>query len=173
MSSPPSSIKAITIASPKNAETTTVPLPTLRDDYILVRTTAVGLNPTDWKSIDGLSGPNVAGCRVGCDYAGVVEEVGSGVTKPFQKGDRICGVAHGANQGVHEDGAFAEYIVVKGDIAIPIPDNLSDEQAAGLGIGITTVVRSPPSFLLSLRNGEEGKMLTRTNIFRAKVSTRH
>lgn len=31
-----------------------------------------------------------------CDYAGVVEEVGPGVTKPLKKGDRICGFAHGA-----------------------------------------------------------------------------
>lgn len=155
MSSPPSSIRAITISSPKKAEVTTVPLPKLRDDYILVRTTAVGLNPTDWKSIDGLAGSNVAGCRVGCDYAGIVEKVGSAVTKPFQKGDRICGVAHGVNQGVNEDGAFAEYIVVKGDIAIKIPENLSDEQAAGLGIGITTVV-GLPSLRCSLR-----RMLTK------------
>lgn len=30
-----------------------------------------------------------------CDYAGVVEEVGPGVTKPLKKGDRVCGFAHG------------------------------------------------------------------------------
>lgn len=30
-----------------------------------------------------------------CDYAGVVEEVGPGVTKPLKKGDRVCGMAHG------------------------------------------------------------------------------
>lgn len=31
-----------------------------------------------------------------CDYAGVIEEVGPGVTKALKKGDRICGFAHGA-----------------------------------------------------------------------------
>jgi hypothetical protein len=63
--------------------------PKLRDDYILVKTVAVALNPTDWKHIaggiaaeDGLSG---------CDYSGVVEEVGKSVTKNFKKGDKICG----------------------------------------------------------------------------------
>lgn len=67
--------------------------PKLRDDYILVKVNAVGINPTDWKHIEyGLA---EAGSRMGCDYAGVVEEVGSKVTKSFKKGDRISGVAHG------------------------------------------------------------------------------
>lgn len=40
-----------------------------------------------------------------------------------------------------ENGAFAEYIVAKGDLQIKIPHNLSDEEAATLGISICTVVR--------------------------------
>jgi NADPH:quinone reductase-like Zn-dependent oxidoreductase len=71
-----------------------VPRPKLRDDYILVKVNAVGVNPTDWKAVDN---GNVAGIgrRTGCDYAGVVEEVGPSVTKPFKKGDRIAGFAGG------------------------------------------------------------------------------
>lgn len=34
--------------------------------------------------------------RPQCDYAGVIEEVGPGVTKPLKKGDRVCGMANGA-----------------------------------------------------------------------------
>lgn len=30
-----------------------------------------------------------------CDYAGVVEELGSGVTKALKRGDRVSGMAHG------------------------------------------------------------------------------
>ncbi|GAB1318591.1 Alcohol dehydrogenase zinc-type [Madurella fahalii] len=134
----PSEIKAVVITKPGTAEVKTVPLPKLRDDYILVRTTAVAVNPTDWKHVDMPMDGNV-GARVGCDYAGVVEQVGSKVTKQFSKGDRICGPAHGSNQTQHEDGTFAEFIMVKGDVAIKIPDNLSDEQAATLGVGIITV----------------------------------
>lgn len=133
---PPSEIKAIVITKPGTAEVKTVSLPKLRDDYILVRTTALALNPTDWKHIQG----NSVGVRVGCDYAGIVEAVGSKVTKPFAKGDRICGMVHGSNQSQPEDGAFAEYIVVKGDVQIKIPDNLTDEEAATLGVGVSTVV---------------------------------
>jgi NADPH:quinone reductase-like Zn-dependent oxidoreductase len=76
---------------------------------------------------------------VGCDYAGIVEEVGPGVTKQFKKGDRICGPVNGSNGARPSDGTFARYIAVKGDLQIPTPDNLSDEEAATLGVAVTTV----------------------------------
>jgi D-arabinose 1-dehydrogenase-like Zn-dependent alcohol dehydrogenase len=135
---PPQEIKAVIITQRGTAEVKTVPLPTLPDDHILVRTTAVGLNPTDWMHIHQYEGTE--GTRSGCDYAGVVEQVGPSVTKPFVKGDRICGFVHGANRLQPERGTFGEYIIVKGDLQIKIPDNLTDEEAASLGVGVTTVV---------------------------------
>ncbi|KAI9826261.1 MAG: hypothetical protein M1826_006683 [Phylliscum demangeonii] len=114
---------------------TDVPFPKLRDDYLLVKTVAVGLNPTDWKHIDLL--PSV-GAIVGCDYSGIVEAVGSKVTKHFAKGDRVCGIVHGSNDVNHEDGAFTDHLVAKGDLQIKIPENLSFEEAATVGVGITT-----------------------------------
>jgi NADPH:quinone reductase-like Zn-dependent oxidoreductase len=112
------------------------PHPKLRDDYILVKTVSVGLNPTDWKHIAFLAPPGVL---VGCDYSGIVEAVGKDVRKKFSKGDRVCGCVHGSNSVQPEDGAFAEYIVAKGDLQIKIPDNLSFQEAATLGGGVTTV----------------------------------
>lgn len=41
-------MKAIKIVEPGQAEIQQVPLPTLRDDYVLVKTNCVALNPTDW-----------------------------------------------------------------------------------------------------------------------------
>jgi NADPH:quinone reductase-like Zn-dependent oxidoreductase len=41
--------------------------------------------------------------------------------------------------GCPEDGAFGEIITAKGDIQIHIPDNMSFEEAATLGVGISTV----------------------------------
>lgn len=67
------------------------PIPKVPDDYILVRTVTVALNPTDWTTLDA---PGDAGTIVGCDYAGIVEEVGAKVQK-FKKGDRVAGWAHG------------------------------------------------------------------------------
>ncbi|KAK9312194.1 chaperonin 10-like protein [Lipomyces starkeyi] len=128
--------KAIVIQGPKEAKLVhDHPLPKLRDDYILVQTVAVALNPTDWKNIDFLSLP---GALVGCDYAGIVKAVGKAVTKAFKEGDRVCGFVHGSNSVQHEDGTFAEYIVAKGDLQIRIPDQLSFEDAATLGVGVTT-----------------------------------
>jgi len=127
---------AIVIKGAGEAKVEEAPVPKLRDDYILVKVHAIAINPTDWKHVDYLADP---GARVGCDYAGVVEEVGSAVKKEFKKGDRVAGFCHGGNAVQHEDGAFGEHIAAKGDIQIKIPDNLSFEEAATLGVGITTV----------------------------------
>ncbi|KAF3387451.1 Protein TOXD [Penicillium rolfsii] len=129
--------KAVVVVEPKKAGLVTDrPIPKLRDDYILVKTVSVGLNPTDWKHVDFLAPP---GALIGCDYAGVVEAVGKDVKKPFKKGDRVCGFTHGGNEVQHEDGAFAEYIVAKGDLQWKIPEHMSFQEAATLGVGILTV----------------------------------
>ena len=49
------------------------------------------------------------GHTVGCDYSGIVEEVGEKVEKQWKKGDRIAGFCHGVNALEPEDGAFGEY----------------------------------------------------------------
>ena len=69
-----------------------LPLPKLASDYVLVKPKAIAINPTDWKHVYG--GGTKPGSRVGCDYAGIVEEVGADV-KNFKKGDRIAGMTHG------------------------------------------------------------------------------
>ena len=126
---------AVIVQKPGEAQVQETSIPKLRDDYILIKTKFVALNPTDWKHLDFLS---QKGALLGCDYAGIVEEVGSQVTKPFKKGDRICGFCHGGNQVNQEDGSFAEYITAKGDVQIKIPDNMSFEEASTLGVGVTT-----------------------------------
>jgi NADPH:quinone reductase-like Zn-dependent oxidoreductase len=72
-----------------------VPLPKLTDDnWILIKTKAVALNPTDWKNISKATSP---GSIAGCDYAGIVEEVGKSVTR-FKVGDRIAGFVRGGKR---------------------------------------------------------------------------
>lgn len=133
----PSTMQSVNSVAKSKAEIQTVPLPKIANDRILVRVTAVGLNPTDWKHLEFMP---VFGLRAGCDYAGVVEEVGPDVTKTFKKGDRITGPTHGSNMSNLDDGAFAEFIAVKGDLQIQIPDSLSDEEATTLGVAVSTVV---------------------------------
>ena len=87
------STKAIVCIEKGKAAIQDVPVPKLRDEYILVKVKAVAINPTDWKHVD--RGGADAGARLGNDYAGIVQAVGPKVQKRFQKGDRITGVAHG------------------------------------------------------------------------------
>jgi NADPH:quinone reductase-like Zn-dependent oxidoreductase len=70
---------------------------------------------------------------------GTVVQVGPKVTKSFKPGDRVAGFTHGVNAVEKEDGCFAQYAVAKGDVQCKLPDNLSDEDAATLGVGVTTV----------------------------------
>jgi NADPH:quinone reductase-like Zn-dependent oxidoreductase len=111
------------------------PYPKPRPGYVLVDVRAVALNPTDWKHIDYI---NTKGGLSGCDYAGVVTETGSGYDTAWKVGDRIAGFCHGANSLQVEDGSFAERIAVKADVQMHIPDNMSFEDAATLGVGVIT-----------------------------------
>ncbi|KAI4197397.1 MAG: hypothetical protein LQ350_005948 [Teloschistes chrysophthalmus] len=132
----PSVQKALVVIALQEARIITDrPLPALRDHHVLVKVVCTALNPADWRAIDFYPAP---GALLGFDYSGIVEETGKGVTR-FVKGDRICGATHGGNARQLEDGAFAEYIIVKDHIQIHIPKNLSFQQAATLGVGISTV----------------------------------
>ncbi|CRG89693.1 Protein TOXD [Talaromyces islandicus] len=117
--------------------TTTHPIPDLPPDYLLIQTIAVALNPTDAKAIaQGRASPNNG--LLGSDFAGIVQEVGPLIRKPFRVGDRVCGVTHGGNSAKPQDGAFAEYIVAKGDTCIRIPDHMGFEEAATIGVSAIT-----------------------------------
>ena len=130
-------MRAVTIKGEEARLVHDRPLPRLRDDYVLVKPLAVALNPTDWKHVAYRRAKDDA--LVGCDYAGVVEDVGKAVTKSWKKGDRICGCVHGSNLVNGEDGAFAEYVVAKGDLQMRIPGHLTYEQAATVSLSAITV----------------------------------
>ena len=132
----PSTMKAVTIHGKTAKLVLDRPVPSPRPDQLLVKVKAVALNPTDWKHIArGIAADNGLS---GCDYAGEVAQVGDKVTKPFKVGDRVAGVAHGANFSNSNDGVFAEYAVVKGDLQVHIPDSLSFESASTFPLGVST-----------------------------------
>lgn len=83
---------AIRITGQGTAAVVKVPVPEIRPDQILVRTVAVAHNPSDWMILDW--SPNI-GATVGCDYAGVVAQVGEDVAGLFSVGDQVAGFAHG------------------------------------------------------------------------------
>ena len=47
--------QAVVVVKPGEARVEEASVPKLRDDYILVKTKAVALNPTDWKHVDFLT----------------------------------------------------------------------------------------------------------------------
>lgn len=69
-----------------------IPLPRLLDDYVLIRVVTVAINPTDWTTLEATGDD---GTLVGCDWAGIVQEIGPAVTKDLRIGDRVAGCAHG------------------------------------------------------------------------------
>lgn len=87
---------------------------------VLVRLKAAGVNFVEIYQRRGTY-PRELPYIPGSEGAGIVEELGEGVTL-FKKGDRVA--------YVHQPGAYAELSLVDAESLIKIPDNLSFEQAA-------------------------------------------
>ncbi|KAH8177701.1 zinc-binding dehydrogenase domain-containing protein [Sarocladium implicatum] len=127
---------AIVGDGPGHATILDLPYPQLPgEDWIIVRATAVGLNPIDYKHLFFSGDSSVDGAVLGHDYAGVVEEIGAGVTK-FQKGDRVAGVVNGSNVLAKWQGAMQKYIAGRESLAFKIPDSVSDAEAAAGGTAL-------------------------------------
>ncbi|KAI0486356.1 GroES-like protein [Xylaria cf. heliscus] len=130
--------KAVVIVEKGKAGIKELPLPKLKAGFVLAKVHAVGINPTDWKSIDGAEEDRF-GARSGCDFAGEVIEIGPGVTKDIKKGDRIAGMVFGANWNGPDNGAFGEVLAVKEHVQLKLPENVTYEEGATLGVSVTTV----------------------------------
>jgi NADPH:quinone reductase len=97
---------------------------------VLVSIKASGVNPLDLKIVAGEAAHAKAKLPgiLGIDMAGIVEEVGEGVTK-FKKGDEVYGMTGGIN-GVQ--GSLAEFAAVDADLLALKPKNLSIHDAAAI-----------------------------------------
>ncbi|QSS54739.1 zinc-binding oxidoreductase ToxD [Histoplasma capsulatum var. duboisii H88] len=115
------------------------PIPDILPDHVLVKTTHVALNPADWKNLG--SDKTIPGTLGGCDFSGIVEEVGPTVVKKFNKGDKVMGFNLGFNKMKPTKGAFAEYVISKGDLLLRVPDTLRMDQAASMPMGLYTVAQ--------------------------------
>jgi NADPH2:quinone reductase len=123
------------VGPPENIVYGDLPAPKPRGAAALVKAHAVDVNPVDtYIRAGNVVMPIPIPFVVGCDLAGVVEEVGPGVRR-FKPGDRVwC-----SNQGLlGRQGTFAEYAAVEEQWLYPIPDGVSDEQATAVSlVGIT------------------------------------
>ena len=115
--------------------------PVPKDDEVLVRVHAAGVDPGVWHLMTGrpylvrvmgygLRTPKV---RVrGRDVAGRVAAVGNNVTQ-VQPGAEVFGIG---------EGSFAEYVRARADKLAPKPANLSFQQAAAVPISGLTALRA-------------------------------
>jgi NADPH:quinone reductase-like Zn-dependent oxidoreductase len=119
-----------------------LPAPQPGDTDLLVRVQASSVNPVDGAIASGALREMMEHefpVVLGRDYAGVVEEVGSGVRR-YAVGDEVYGYVPHANPTVH-DGSWAELLVVPEDShvgASPAGVELPEAGAAALA-GITAL----------------------------------
>ena len=123
---------------PEELELRDVERPEPTDEQVLVRVHAAATNPLDWHFLTGTPWllRLMAGLRTpkqprrGVDLAGVVESVGSAVTR-FQPGDEVFGGG---------SGAFAEYAACKEKALAPVPAGMTMADAAALPVaGVTAL----------------------------------
>jgi NADPH:quinone reductase-like Zn-dependent oxidoreductase len=113
-----------------------IPRPVPAPGEVLVRIHTSGVNPLDAKIRAGAAGharhplPGV----IGIDMAGVVEAVGSGVSR-FKRGDEVFGMTGGVG-GIQ--GSLAEYAAVDAALLAIKPANVSMREAAAMPLAVIT-----------------------------------
>jgi NADPH:quinone reductase-like Zn-dependent oxidoreductase len=108
-----------------------VPRPEPKDDQLLIRVIAAGVNPVDGMIRSGMfakNGNRTFPIILGGDVAGVVEKVGNKVTK-FKAGDPVF-----AYVSLDNSGGYAQYALVKEGEAAPKPKSLTYVEAAAVPI---------------------------------------
>jgi NADPH:quinone reductase-like Zn-dependent oxidoreductase len=106
-----------------------IPRPEPKDDQLLIRVIAAGVNPVDGMIRSGMfKGNRAFPIILGGDAAGVVEKVGSKVTK-FKAGDPVF-----AYVSLDNSGGYAQYALVTEREAAPKPKSLTYVEAAAVPI---------------------------------------
>src|SRR5216117_2519285 len=108
-----------------------VPRPEPKEDQILVRVIAAGVNPVDGMIRSGMFAKyekDVFPMIPGADIAGVVEKAGSKITK-FKAGDPVF-----AYVSLNKGGGYAEYALATEGEAAPKPKSLNYVEAAAVPV---------------------------------------
>ena len=145
---------------------TIIPTPKPAAGQVLVRHTAIGVNYIDTYHRTGMY-PLSLPLVLGAEAAGVVEQLGEGVAD----------VAVGQRVGYYNTqlGAYADYAAVPADKLVPLPDHISDQQAAAVLLqGMTahylafTIYPIRPSDTVLVHAGAGGVGLLLTQIARRR-----
>lgn len=105
---------------------------------VRVRIEVSGVNPTDWKARSGATPRPIGDFQIPHhDGAGVIDAVGVGVDRG-REGQRVWVWLAAAGQPW---GTAAQWCVVPADQAVPLPDGVSAELGASLGVPAMTAHR--------------------------------
>ncbi|GAA4610774.1 NADP-dependent oxidoreductase [Actinoallomurus liliacearum] len=130
-------MRAVTVSDfGAQPELTEQPVPEPGPGEVLVRISAAGLNPFDWKVIDGAIPDAVFPLVVGTDGAGTVERVGPGVTG-VRPGDPVFGQFGDPRRG---HGSYAERAVAPVDAIAAPPRTIALSEAAAVPTAGTTAL---------------------------------
>jgi NADPH2:quinone reductase len=111
-----------------------VPVPKIRPEELLIEIKASGLNRADIFRVQGTYVTTSSATTderpeiVGGEAAGVVVDMGKDVTG-FAKGDRVMGMCNGG---------YAEFTTIHQQLAFPVPERLTWEEAATIPVSYMT-----------------------------------
>ncbi|MFC9419891.1 NADP-dependent oxidoreductase, partial [Bacillus mobilis] len=119
-----------------------VPVPEVGPGEVLVRVSAVGVNPPDWYMREGMPGvpremlpPMSLPITLGTDVSGVVEAV-AGDVEGFTEGDEVFGMVRFPTS--LQGGAYAEYVTAPASDLAHKPAGVEHLHAAGAAMsGLT------------------------------------
>ncbi len=130
----PATMQAIEITEfggPEVLKMTERPVPRPDGNEVLIRVAAAGVNRPEVLQRKGFYPPPPGASDLpGLECAGEVAAVGADV-KSWKPGDRVCALLTG--------GGYAQYAIADAGSCLPVPDNISLEEAAGLPETVFTV----------------------------------
>lgn len=116
-----------------------IPTPKYKDNEVLVKVRAVGVNPIDWKVRKGMLRyimPIKFPAIGGLDICGDIVAIGKQVTK-YRVGDCIF-----TRSDRFPGGGYAEYAVLREDTVAPKPDQLSPVEASSIPLTALTALQA-------------------------------
>ncbi len=120
-------MKAILVKEPGGTEQLQLvdvkkPIPT--EEEVLIKVKASAVNRADIvKRLGKYPNQPKENISLGLEASGIIEAVGSSNSK-YKVGDEVCGLM--------AEGGYAEYAIIREDLIIPKPDNLSFIEAAAI-----------------------------------------
>jgi len=120
-----------TAGGPEVLEVREGPIPTPQSGQVLIKVAAAGVNRLDILQRMGTYPPPAGASEIpGVEVAGEIVAL-KGKSTGLQIGDRVCALLTG--------GGYAEYVSADAAACLPIPDGLSDIEAAALPESFFTV----------------------------------